>query len=237
MPGLTGTDVRQLERNLKALGYHGFTVDGTYSALTAAAVRRWQRDRGLPQTGLVELGRVVFAPGRVRVDSVASGVNASTGGGGEVLRFTGTDRQVTARLEVSRQRLARVGTRVRVRMPRGTQVTGRVDRVRTVVEQPSGGNGPAETMIEAVISLRSPRAAAGVEAAVVTVLFTASQRKNVLTVPVAALVTLAEGGYGVEVVEGTATRYVRVETGLFADGRVEISGPGLREGTTVGMPR
>jgi hypothetical protein len=58
----------------------------------------------------------------------------------------------------------------------------------------------------------------------------------VLTVPVAALLALAEGGYGVQVVTGTATRIVAVRTGLFAAGRVEVSGDGLTEGMTVGMP-
>jgi len=72
--------------------------------------------------------------------------------------------------------------------------------------------------------------------AAVKIGFTASQRKNVLTVPVAALLALAEGGYGVQVVEGTATRIVPVETGLFAGGRVEVTGDGLREGMTVGVP-
>ena len=48
---------------------------------------------------------------------------------------------------------------------------------------------------------------------------------------------LAGGGYGVEVVDGSTTHYVKVTTGLYADGRVEITGDGLVEGTTVGMPR
>jgi hypothetical protein len=59
----------------------------------------------------------------------------------------------------------------------------------------------------------------------------------VLSVPVAALVALAEGGYGVQVVTGSTTRYVGVQTGLFADGNVEISGDGIAEGVTVGMPK
>ena len=73
--------------------------------------------------------------------------------------------------------------------------------------------------------------------AAVDVTFTASKRKNVLTVPIAALVALQEGGYGVEVVEGGKSRYVGVKTGLFSGGRVEISGDGLAEGMSVGMPR
>ena len=35
--GTTGADVRQLERNLAALGYTGFTVDDTYTWATAPA--------------------------------------------------------------------------------------------------------------------------------------------------------------------------------------------------------
>ncbi|GII34902.1 efflux RND transporter periplasmic adaptor subunit [Planotetraspora mira] len=236
-PGVTGADVRQLEENLKALGYGGFTVDNTYTALTATAVKRWQKDLRLSQTGQVEQGRVLFAPGAIRVDSVTTGVNQSTGGGQKVLQYTGTGRQVTARLEVSKQRLARKGVKVQVQMPGGKKVTGRVDRVYTVVEQPTDAGSEAETWIETVVSLADPKAAVGIEAAVVNVVFTAAERKNVLTVPVGALVALAEGGYGVEVVEGSTTHYIKVETGLFANGRVEITGDGLNEGMTVGMPQ
>jgi multidrug efflux pump subunit AcrA (membrane-fusion protein) len=80
-----------------------------------------------------------------------------------------------------------------------------------------------------------PCAAAAYALASVDVTFTAEERADVLAVPVAALVALREGGYGVEVVEGNRSRYVPVETGLFADGLVEISGAGIEEGMTVGM--
>jgi hypothetical protein len=68
------------------------------------------------------------------------------------------------------------------------------------------------------------------------VAFTASKVENVLTVPVAALLALAEGGYGVQIVEGGTTKIVGVKTGLFAGGQVEVSGDGLAEGQVVGMP-
>jgi multidrug efflux pump subunit AcrA (membrane-fusion protein) len=74
------------------------------------------------------------------------------------------------------------------------------------------------------------------DAAAVSVGFVASERKDVLTVPIAALLALAEGGYGVQVVDGNASRIVAVETGLFADGKVEVKGAGLTAGTKVGMP-
>jgi multidrug efflux system membrane fusion protein len=240
--GAVGADVRQLEENLTALGFGGFTVDNTYTAGTAAAVRRWQQTLGLTSTGRVDQGRVLFAPGEIRVDSVTGGVNQSTGDGGEVLRYTGTRHEVTVALEVSRQRLARKGAAVRIELPGGGTVAGRVERVATVIQPPADPSGQTETRIEAVVSLGEPAAAAGIEVAVVTVVFTAAEQPDVLTVPIAALVALAEGGYGVEVVgdggavSGGAQHYVRVETGLFAGGRVEITGAGLRAGLTVGMP-
>ena len=235
-PGVSGRDARQLEDNLEALGYGGFTVDDTYTASTANAVKRWQKDQGLPLTGQVELGRIVFAPGEIRIDSIAVGVSQSTGGGDEVLQYTGTGRQVTAELQVSEQRLAREGSGVQIQMPDGKTVAGRVERVYTVVEEPQDSGAEPQTLINAVISLGDPTAGVGVEAAVVTVVFTADERKDVLSVPIAALVALSEGGYGVEVVDGETTHYIRVQTGIFANGRVEISGDGLREGMTVGMP-
>lgn len=235
-PGSSGADVRQLEQNLKVLGYTGFTVDSAYSATTAAAVRRWQKAAGLPQTGRVELGRVLFAAGPIRIDSVTGGVNQSTGDGGEVLRYTGTGRQVTVQLQISQQRLARRGTAVQIHLPDGRTTAGRVERAYTVVE-PADPGGTEETMIQVVVSLADPAAANGIEVAVVEVTFTAGEHNDVLSVPIAALVALSEGGYGLEVVDGSRTHYVGVQTGLFAGGRVEVTGDGLREGMTVGMPK
>jgi multidrug efflux pump subunit AcrA (membrane-fusion protein) len=102
------------------------------------------------------------------------------------------------------------------------------------------GNETGEATVEVVVALDTEAAAAAtgaIDEAPVTVLFTAQERKGVLAVPVAALLALAEGGYGVQVVgsDGT-TKIVAVEVGLFADGQVEISGAGIAEGTKVGVP-
>ena len=48
--------------------------------------------------------------------------------------------------------------------------------------------------------------------------------EDVLAVPVEAVLALAEGGYAVEVDDGTGTRrLVAVELGVFADGMVEVT--------------
>src|SRR6266498_3794560 len=63
--GVVGVDVKQLEENLSGLGYKGFTVDDKFTASTTAAVRAWQTNLGLPVTGTVGPGQVVFTPGQI----------------------------------------------------------------------------------------------------------------------------------------------------------------------------
>jgi multidrug efflux pump subunit AcrA (membrane-fusion protein) len=75
------------------------------------------------------------------------------------------------------------------------------------------------------------------DGAPVDVDFVSQERKGVLAVPVAALLALPQGGYGVQVVQGGATSVVAVRIGMFAAGRVEISGNGIAEGVTVGVPK
>jgi peptidoglycan hydrolase-like protein with peptidoglycan-binding domain len=234
-PGTKGDDVKQFEQNLYALGYRGFTVDSTYSETTADAVKKWQGDLGLPKTGTVELGRVSYAAGAVRVEAQKLAVGDASQPGAEVLSHTGTARVVTVKLAVSDQRLATVGATVSAKLPDGKTIPGKITRTQTVI-QPAEGQNPATTKIQVTVSFADGTALAGLDEATVQVGFTASRRANVLTVPVAALLALAEGGYGVQVVDGSSSRIVAVQTGLFASGRVEVSGDGLAEGTTVGMP-
>jgi membrane fusion protein, multidrug efflux system len=238
--GVAGADVKQFEQNLKALGYTGFTVDEDYTSGTADAVREWQEDLGLDQTGRVEHGRAVYAGGAVRIDSHEAEVGDAAQPGQAVLAFTGTSRVVTVELDVDDQRLAKKGATVAVTLPDGKRVNGTITTVETVISTSSsaGANGQSEpeTKIEVTISLADPAAVSGLDQASVEVSFTAAERKNVLTVPVAALLALSEGGYGVQVVDGTTTRIVAVQTGLFAGGRVEVSGENVAEGMTVGMP-
>ena len=58
--------------------------------------------------------------------------------------------------------------------------------------------------------------------------------QDVLSAPVSALLALAGGGYGVEIVlPSGAHRVIGVRTGIFASGLVQVSGAGLTAGTKV----
>jgi peptidoglycan hydrolase-like protein with peptidoglycan-binding domain len=68
-----GPDVTELNENLTDLGfdpYGAIADDKSFGAATAAAVKRWEKADGLPETGEVELGRVVFAPDARRITAV-----------------------------------------------------------------------------------------------------------------------------------------------------------------------
>jgi peptidoglycan hydrolase-like protein with peptidoglycan-binding domain len=233
--GTKGPDVKQFEENLSALGYRGFTVDEEFSASTVTAVKKWQKDLGLTQTGVVELGRVFYAPGQIRVDTQKVTVGDPLQPGASLFTYTATARVVTVELDVSDQRLAHDGAAVSIKLPAGNTVAGKIARSQTIIK-PAEGQDPAQTKIEVTVTIDDEKALADLDQATVSVAFTASKHDNVLTVPVAALLALAEGGYGVQVVDGTATHIVAVETGMFAGGRVEVSGTGLSEGMSVGVP-
>lgn len=241
-PGVEGADVKQFEKNLRALGYTGFTVDDEYTELTADAVEDWQDDLGVPETGTVDLGRVFYAPGAVRVDSLKAAKGDPVQPGAAVLTYTDRSPVITVELDTDDQRLARKEAKVSVTLPDGKTVDGTITDVETVVEDGGddgggrGGESEPETKLRVTVAIKDKKALDGLDQASVDVGFTASKREDVLTVPVAALLALSEGGYGVEVVEGRKTRIVAVATGLFADGRVEVTGDGLTEGMTVGMP-
>jgi peptidoglycan hydrolase-like protein with peptidoglycan-binding domain len=251
--GAKGGDVRQLERNLAALGRTGFTVDDTYTGATAAVVRSWQAKLGLPATGTVEPGQVVFTPGPLRIAEHTARVGDTIGGdsgegGASVLSYTGTTRLVTVELEVADQALAVKGRTVTVTVPGVRVVKGTISQVGTVVtaqgSAPDEGSAPegassaaSDAVIEVTVTIANQKALGSLDAAPVDVDFVSNERKGVLAVPVVALLALAQDGFGVEVVDGATTRIVPVKTGMFAAGEVEVSGEGIAEGVKVGVPK
>ncbi|BCJ38787.1 peptidoglycan-binding protein [Actinocatenispora thailandica] len=236
--GVSGADVRELERNLQRLGYRGFTVDDDFTWATAAAVERWQGDLGLDRTGVVGIDQVALAPHAIRVAQHRA--TPGSPAAGPLYDRTGTSRVVTVDLDTAKQQVARVGARATVTLPDQSTVAGRITEVGTVVGGDSssgqgGGGQDATPTLPLTISIGDQQKLGTLDGAPVDVTVVAQTHRNVLVVPVGALVALAEGGYGVQVVHGSTVRYVPVHTGMFAAGRVEISGSGVAAGTRVGV--
>ncbi|WP_328977494.1 peptidoglycan-binding domain-containing protein [Streptomyces canus] len=231
---LRGMDVLQFESDLAALGYTGFTVDEEFTDLTARAVKRWQKSLGLPQTGTVGIGDVVYSAGKVRIGhaSVRLGSPATD----DVLTYTGTSRKVVVNASAAEDSWAVRGAAVTIGLPDGKSVKGEVAAVgksATAPEEGGGEGGSAAPTVPVTITIKDQKSVGRLESAPVTVEYVGRERADVLTVPVAALVALAEGGHGLETADG---RFVAVKTGLFADGRVEVSGSAVREGMNVRIP-
>jgi peptidoglycan hydrolase-like protein with peptidoglycan-binding domain len=232
-----GPDVKQLERNLVALGYdpdHQMTIDNHYTWATAAAVKRWQQARGLNQTGTFTTAMpAVYLPWAVRVNTLSGSVGAQAAPGGPVYTVTSNLHQVTVDLDVSQQSYVKQGDRVEVVLPDGRRVKGRIGEVGRVAE--TSGEPPNQTTsVPVTVVLDNPKAGGRLDQAPVEVYVTTQTRKGVLAVPVTALLALKEGGYAVETVDAAGRhQLVAVRLGVFSEGMVEVSGSGLHTGTKV----
>src|SRR5262249_17099817 len=204
--GVGGDDVTELEENLIALGYgEGLTADGNFSQADATAVKRWQAALGVAQTGVVNPGEAVFLPGQLRVSQVKVATGASTQTGQDIIEGTSPDHVVTVSLDARKQTLVQVGAGVDVSLPTGSRVKGTITDVGTVATT-RGSGAQQQTTIPVTVTLADNAAAGKLDGATVTVYVTRNSHKNVLTVPVTALLALQTGGYGVETADGRHRR-------------------------------
>ena len=237
-PGVTdGEDVRQLERNLVALGYdpYGMTVDDHFDSKTAAGVRAWQGSIDVKETGAVEPGDAVFLPGARRIQARKAEVGMLAQPGQTVVETTGTEQLVSIDLDATGRSLVHVGAPVQVELPSGDVVQGQVASVGAVAESTTDETGqPGSPTVSVTVRLKRGAGRDGLDGAPVTVSLEQERAKNVLAVPIEALLALRGGGYGVELVGLDGVRSLTgVEVGTFADGWVEVRGRGIRKGATV----
>jgi peptidoglycan hydrolase-like protein with peptidoglycan-binding domain len=243
-PGDSGADVEQLETNLAALGYGEMAVDARYDMSTSDVVRAWQQDIGAAPTGTVARGQVVFAPEGGQVDTVRSQVGDLLAPGAPVLDIVGPDQVVNLDVDVDDRDWFALDAEVTVLLPGSDDVAGTITRAAVVEPGPLGpdaapgaeeGGADIEPVVRVEVAL-GENASDELVGSPVEVVVPVDRRSDVLLVPVTALLALAEGGYGLEVVadDGT-TAVVPVETGLFAGGQVEVESPDIAEGTVVGV--
>jgi hypothetical protein len=243
-PGMSsGPDVAALNANLEAMGY-GHDLGGSeFTGATASAVQALQSARGLPRTGSLALGSVIFERGPVRVTSVTPTLGSAVQAG-PVLGITSMRRVVTIALDAAQQSSVAVGDPVVITLPDNSDTPGKVTYVGTVATTPSsngqdngGGSGSSSPTIEVDVTPTHPAATGRLDQAPVNVSIVTGSVRNALVVPVNALLALANGGYAVEVASG-GRHLVPVGLGLFddADGLVQVTGSGLAPGQRVVIP-
>jgi peptidoglycan hydrolase-like protein with peptidoglycan-binding domain len=236
--GIGGADVAQLNRNLIRLGYTARAALGPrsgweyFSTETAAAVEDLQAHLGLPVTGTLPLGQVVFLPTALRVTTL----NASLGdpAAGTVLSATSTIPVVIINLDAARQSDVQAGDKVTITLPDGSTTPGVVSSVGTVAK----GSGNSAT-VTVLVTLTRPKAAGHLDQAPVTVAITTGSVRDALVAPVTALLAQPAGGYAVEEVTARGQHHlVPVSVGMSDDaaGLVQVTGPGLAAGQHVVVP-
>jgi len=244
-----GPDVRELQRNLAALGFDPGSADGEFGWSTQLAVERWQQARGMTVTGTVPLGTVAFLPGPLLVTTTPQVLGALVTPGASVVSGTSLTPGVQVELSAGGPAV-HPGDRVLVTLPDGTTtVPGTVTAVGRVATTPAAGaggtagaadgasgSGGQAAVIAVTITIRAAAIPAGLDQAPVQVAITQQQANGVLAVPVTALLATADGGYALQAA-GPHGRLIPVATGLFDDatGLVAVTGDGLTAGLPVAV--
>lgn len=239
-----GKDVAQLNHDLVALGYvDKADVDSAldeFTWATKAGLEKLQKHLGADHSGTVLLGDVVFLPTAARITALRAGLGAPATG--PVLTASSTVHTVNLALDADLQSEVKAGDRVTISLPDGGTTPGTVTsvgKVATAASSNSGGVGGSAPTVPVTIRPTDPAATGSLDQAPVLVSITDQTVRNVLAVPVTALLALAGGGYTVEVVSADGTHHlVPVSPGLFDDaaGMVQVSGSGLAAGQRVVVP-
>lgn len=261
---VSGPDVAELNADLVALHYATRSQlhpgSAFFGAATTAAVEKLQAALGVARNGSLALGQVVFEPTAMRVTSVSAQLGGRARPGVTVVQATSTARLVQIALPASQQTEVAVGNKVTVTLPNNQPTPGVVSSVATVATCPSssgsggpgsgsaapgtdscssGGSGSGTPTIAVDVRFSEPAATGRWDQAPVQVGITTASAPNALTVPVAALLAQAGGGYAVEVVGASQRNHlVPVSLGLFddAEGLVQVTGSGLAAGQEVVVP-
>jgi multidrug efflux pump subunit AcrA (membrane-fusion protein) len=227
-----GKDVLQLEYILATMGYaqeYDMTVDGDWTSATTDAVEAFQEDHGLDDDGEIEIGELIFIERPLQVAEITGVVGQQASEAG--IKVTTTEQSVHVDLDTADADLLAVDDRVEVELPTGETTTGTV----TEIDPATTDEATGESSVPVTLTLdEAPQLADGTP---VDVNVEIAAAENVLAVPAEALLALSEGGYAVEVVDGTSatTRLVAVTVGVFADGMVEIEGD-IKAGDEVVVP-
>ncbi|GAB6902588.1 efflux RND transporter periplasmic adaptor subunit [Kineosporia succinea] len=204
--------------------------DGVLTPALLLAIGRWREDVGLDDTGTdgLRMGDVVVLSGPVRVDTATAALGDA--GDGPLVTVTSREKTVLVQVDSARISSVRVGQKVRVALPDQRRVRATVRGISRTVEDQPEDQGESVPKQDVTITVDKTAALKHLDAASVTVEFTTGTAKDVLAVPVGSLLALAGGGYALQPPQGAL---IPVETGMFADGLVEVEGDGVREGLEV----
>ena len=218
----SGPDVQQLQEYLIGLGFDDegrLEADGVFGKVTENAVEDWQRWFGHPATGRIDRNQIVFVPSEVRVQEAPIVGQPFT-----PISVTTPSRTVSARATPNQRSFFVEGTAVEIDVD-GAEFSGTV----TEATRTTGPDGTTTYELEISVDGDVPDTASSVELTAVRTV-----ANDVVTVPVRALLALAEGGWAVEVPTDAGSQLVPVDVGEIVDGIAEVTG--IDHNTAVLVP-
>lgn len=191
------------------------------------AIARWQAAAGLPSTGILAVGDILVEPGPVQVTSVQAQLGDPAES--QLMTVALTAKTITVPVDSADIVSVRRSGKVTITLPDGAATSGTIIAIGTSVQSgQSTTDGQPQQAVTIAPDHRS--AVADLTSAPVQVTFAGETATGVLAVPVTALLALSGGGYALQLPDG---RLIRVQTGLFAQGMVQVSGPEVRTGLRV----
>ena len=173
---------------------------------------------------------VVLGVPSVRIGSLTLRVGDAAGG--EVLTWTTDDVVATADVTDSQAAALVSGHTVEITLPSAETVSGRIMEVSAGGDESESEASPPQL----VASIDGQDAVDSMVGSAVQIAVVADKVEGSLTMPVTALVALAEGGYAVERVTTEGTELVPVDVQLVAEAQVAVSSSSLQEGDEVVIP-
>ena len=218
-----GKDVLQLERNLARLGFFAREPDIRFDWWTGDAVRRWQRELGVPVTGTVATSDVVVVnASSIRVSQVTGRLGQT---GASPLSYTATTLRAVAKLTAAQARELQPGSPVTVVLSDGKKVKSTLAAVDPGGEpaKEEGQTTPPTAVIEFPDQERVADAGPGTVRVLVK---DRAKTDETLIVPATALIATGRDSYAVEVVTAEGIVRVPVAIGLVVDARVQVLASG-----------
>ncbi|MCQ3810324.1 MAG: hypothetical protein KTV68_07185 [Acidimicrobiia bacterium] len=236
-----GPDVEQLEQALADMripGYEDMTIDEDFTRVSEDVVEEWQNRLGVDETGVIDMGFVVFIPEPIRISSVNVIEGQSIAAQTTAFTVTGQYQEIVSNLDPGDAEIVNRLDRVEVELPDGRITPGAVAEVARVATRRTNAQtgAPGDPTIEVIIVLLDGEASARFDAAPVDWTITKEVTPNALVVPASALIATVDGGFSVEVVNNGSTTLVQVEVGTFVDAFVQIIAGNLQEGDRVRIP-
>lgn len=236
-----GPDVTQLEQALADMqipGYEEMTINENFTPVTEDVVQEWQNRLGVDETGVIDMGFVVFIEEPFRISSVNVTVGQQLGPQAAAFSITGQFQEIVSNIDPGDAEIVNEMDEVDVELPDGRVSPGIVSEVARVAKRlPNAQTGGlADPTIEVIIILLDEEASARFDAAPVNWTITKQVTPDALVVPASALIATVNGGFAVEVVENGSTTLVPVEVGTFVDAFVQIVEGDLEVGDLVRIP-